>query len=190
MSPISRLATYISNIWHHTFDLSEITRENKYLARTNRSNDKSLPIFTQLRVAKHCNSTYPRIVSYIFPPDHFPRIRSSHVPPRRVNTLFDKFWAANGPLRSLGGEQLNTPTKKAREEEREGGRAPPIFNRDVNRVYPPFLPPLINCRCFETLANTYAVNNPGKSFRTPVLQIATGFSTPQGWMNTRERRWK
>lgn len=125
MSPISRLATYISNIWHHTFDLSEITRENKYLARTNRSNDKSLPIFTQLRVAKHCNSTYPRIVSYIFPPDHFPRIRSSHVPPRRVNTLFDKFWAANGPLRSLGGEQLNTPTKKAREEEREGGREGP-----------------------------------------------------------------
>lgn len=52
------------------FDRNNKTpNKNGILKRSKKK--KSLPNFHPLHVAKHCNSTYPRIVSYIFP-DHFP----------------------------------------------------------------------------------------------------------------------
>lgn len=59
-----------------------------------------------------------------------------------------------------------------------GGENPTDIQSQCQSGLPPFLA-LINCQCFETLANTCAVNKPGKGFE-PVLQIATGFSTLRG----------
>lgn len=71
-SLITPLTTYTKIDITIRLDRNNATKmEINILLKQSFKKKKSLPNFHPLHVAKHCNSTYPRIVSYIFP-DHFP----------------------------------------------------------------------------------------------------------------------